>query len=182
MTVAGTTGRSATAKYPPFSEPGRRDGLPPIEQFVDEMPSILEFLEDETQAAVGMHSDAEFAEVQPDDSEIDGEGWASAEWQAYDWSSLASLGARSDRVAADRSWGSTEWDSRGTVAVSQSDGPSRAASGSSVIAPTAHEVAQALDGIARRIRLGEVVIDASHGMSPEAAMAAALAILLRMRG
>ena len=45
-----------------------------------------------------------------------------------------------------------------------------------------HEIADALDGIARRIRSGELVIDNLRGTPPEAAMAAALAILLKMQG
>jgi hypothetical protein len=42
-------------------------------------------------------------------------------------------------------------------------------------------VARALDGIAQRIRSGELVIDQLSGTPPEAALAAALAALLRMR-
>ena len=47
---------------------------------------------------------------------------------------------------------------------------------------SANEIASALNDIADRIRSGELAIDNLHGTPPEAAMAAALAALMKMRG
>lgn len=108
-------------------------------------------------------------------------GWASGEWQRYDWSSISSLGRQSaDRVAADEEWGATEWSAEATGF--SGDLPRVHAGGTGGGAgPTAHDVAFALDDIARRIRSGELLIDQFRGSPPEAAMAAVLAALLRTR-
>jgi hypothetical protein len=156
--------RSRATAYPPFAQPdlNRRmiavpqgaadppaeDELPPIEQFIDDLPSIDDYL-----------------------SQEDDEGWAVAEWQSYDWSMLSELGHLTSRDSeADASWSSSEWSQGDSNPVGSPGGPS------------ADEVAAALDGIAHRIRSGELSIDQFHGTPPEAAMAAALAALLRLRG
>lgn len=136
------------------ADPSAEDDLPAIEQFIDELPSIEDYLV----AAPG-----------PD------EGWAVAGWQSYDWSGLASLGRQSALlIEAEASWSESEWEPDARPA-----GRLRDWAGSG---PTASEVAAALDGIAVRIRSGELPIEQFRGMPPEAAMAAALAALLRLRG
>lgn len=158
--------------FPPFAQPGPRtaswrqpvaegaadppaeDDLPAIEQFLDELPSI----EDYVAAAPG-----------PD------EGWAIAGWQSYDWSGLASLGRQSaELIEAEASWSESAWEPDAR--------PGATLRGWAGSGPTASEVAAALDGIAVRIRSGELPIEQFRGMPPEAAMAAALAALLRLRG
>lgn len=159
--------------FPPFAHPGPHtapgrqpiaegaadppadDELPAIEQFLDELPSIENYL------------DTTMAEAE--------EGWAVAAWQSYDWSGLASLGRQSaELIEAEASWSDAEW---------AQDAPSATAMGNwAGVGPTASEVAAALDGIAVRIRSGELPIEQFRGMPPEAAMAAALAALLRLRG
>ena len=43
--------------------------------------------------------------------EIDDEGWAAADWQSYDWSRIATLGAPApEAVEAHAAWSSTDWD------------------------------------------------------------------------
>ena len=194
MTSGFTMPGSQTLRFPPFAEPGRaiftipriEEDLPSIDQFVDELPSILDFAAYEPEsepesepvpAELPFVTDYGYSPRVPEhDAAHDAAGWAISDWQSYNWSSLASLGARhGDRVEADREWTSTQWD------LSTGDAEARAHTEESALAPGADEVAAALDGIAQRIRSGELVID-TRGTHPEAAMAAAIAVLLRMRG
>jgi hypothetical protein len=170
-------------RYPPFAKPGipvaaeppREELLPSIDQFVDELPPIEDFLADETAVAA---VEPAAAPDEPAPVSVDGasQGWAEGAWQSYDWDSLSSLNRPTPaRPRAAESWGDSEWPGEESQSFAGSDA---SASGT----PGAEEIAEALDGIARRIRSGELVIDNLHGMQPEAAMAAALAVLLRMRG
>ncbi len=170
------TADTASHRYPPFAAPGRpatiatsilerapdspaEDDLSPIEQFIDDLPAIDNYLAQETQ-----YYEPEPAPRSFDELAEDSEGWAITGWQSYDWSTLASLGRDAgERAEADLSWGAIP--------------PANAPAG-----PRADEVAAALDGIAQRIRSGELSIDQFRGMSPEAAMAAALAAMLSLRG
>jgi hypothetical protein len=169
-------------RYPPFAKPGisvaaapPRDELPSIDQFIDELPPIEDFLADEA-AVAGMEPAVAADEEAPVSVDGASQGWAEGAWQSYDWDSLSSLNRPTPaRPRAAESWGDSDWPGE----ESQSSGGSEGSPGGT---PGAEEIAQALDGIARRIRSGELVIDDLHGMQPEAAMAAALAVLLRMRG
>lgn len=209
--------QSRAPRYPPFAQPVARpqrtivvpegaadppadDDLPAIERFLDELPSIGDYLADdiEVTAPTGVpvsignqeHA-AAIAGVETRDALLggpaqDAEGWAVSNWQSYDWSGVSSLGRPSaDRAEADASWGATDW-SRSDVGNREARGETAALGGMGSMAasggPNADEVAAALDGIARRIRSGELPIDQFRGTSPEAAIAAALAALLRMRG
>lgn len=177
-----------TRMHAPFAQPGANrivlksadeQELPSIQDYLDELPSIddyvwagdsesddmrsiQEYLEDA--GAVGDTFDQPAAPADYDDA-----GWAIADWQTFDWNAAAMLGSRpNDGVAESR------------VRVAQAPvGGDRP--GSRQITPSADEVARALDGIAQRIRSGELLIDQLTGAPPEAAMAAALAALLRMR-
>ena len=151
-----------TRSHPPFARPSARpaavdlasgvpeprdgDEYPPIEQFLDELPSIEDYLADDPAPW------------------LDAEGWADTSWQAFDWSRVASLG----RQDADSNEPLTDWHTADWVTRAESD----ARTGAS-------EVADALDRIASRIRSGELPVDQFRGMAPEAAIAAALASLLR---
>lgn len=178
---------------PPFAAPGSKptarrvdvETLPSIQDFVDELPSIEElidytpielppiakFVVDEYAAEVPEKShDADWFHQE----EYDADGWAVSGWQEFDWDQAAFLGARTQATdEAKSAWDTIDW----TVPA----GPSQPQSRTESAPPSADEVARALDGIARRIRSGELVIDQSRGTPPEAAMAAALAALLRMR-
>lgn len=168
---------SRSLRYAPFVQPAARDramlipqgaadpppddDLPLIEQFLDELPSIEDYLEE---APV-------LAEVAPAPArapvDYDSEGWAIDEWQSYDWHSLAHLGRPSnDRLTPEEAWSPEPW----PVSITADPGPS------------ADEVAAALDDIAQRIRSGELPIDQFRSSPPEAAMAAVIAAMLRLRG
>jgi hypothetical protein len=156
--------RRVTPQY--ITEPPLEDRLPDIEQFLDDLPLIDDFL-----LAPETRGETRNAPAQ---METDGEGWAAADWQSYDWSRLASLGApESEAAEAQAAWTSTSWDSASRkfrVSVGQR-------------APFAgYEVAAALDEIARRIRTGELSLEEFRGTPPEAAIAALFAAFLRNKG
>jgi hypothetical protein len=157
--------------HPPFAQPdrGRRATpaaavetvaapvaeLPSIEEFVDELPPIDDFI---------METQPVKRTTPLSGLEIDDEGWAAADWQSYDWSGIASLGAPAPEAAeAHAAWSSTDWD--------PASGRGRPL-----------EVAAALDEIARRIRNGELSLEQFQGTPPEAAIAALFAALLRTKG
>ena len=150
------------------ADPPSFDDYPPIEQFLDELPSIDDYVLDEL-APVDVEEDAAFpaAVGNRDEPTHDSEGWAISGWQSYDWSGLAAL-ARPLGDTAESAWNAG--DSR--------TGYSGGAAGTS----DAEEVAQVLDDIAQRIRSGELPIDQFRTSPPEAAVAAALAAILRTRG
>jgi hypothetical protein len=178
--------------YPPFAVPGssasrrpRRTpagALPSIDTFLDELPSIDDFIDFENAALPSIDDflvadDTELVRTGSAGADYDAEGWAIAGWQSFDWSGAAALGARSanPEEAAD-AWGAVEWSA---APLQQTSGALR--QGYPSAPPSADEVARALDGIARRIRAGELKIDELSGTPPEAAMAAAIAALLRLR-
>ena len=146
------------APEPTATESSYAPELPSIDEFVDKLPLIDEFL-------------APPEPVRPVSSTgrppIDNEGWAVADWQSYDWNQIASLGAPAPEEAeAHAAWSSTDWDPAATRARGQ----------------PAHEVAAALDEIARRIRTGELSLAQLQSAPPEAAIAAVVAALLRTKG
>ena len=178
--------------YPPFAMPGvivsraasRVDAMPPIEDFLDELPSIDDYIDVSSSGLPSIDdflaSDAvatsEQSQTEPgQQADFDSEGWAIAGWQLFNWNGAAALGVRSqERPAALDSWDTQQWSPAPLAS-----GTGRR--GSSDVPPSADEVARALDRIARRIRSGELLIDQLSGTPPEAAMAAAIAALLRMR-
>jgi hypothetical protein len=169
-------------RFPPFAKPGApapkpaalEEQLPPIEDFLDDLPSIDDFIDRGDYPPIedfapSVESEQYFEPVAAEPEE----GWAAGSWQSYDWSAAAALN-RSTSSAMDSSdaWSESEWPDPIRMTGKAVD------SGN----PSADEIADALDGIAHRIRSGDLVIDQLQGTRPEAAMAAALAILLRMRG
>jgi hypothetical protein len=184
--------------HPPFAAPGSRsvqrkfepEGLPSIQEFLDELPPIEDFVD---YGAVDLPPITDFVaeELAVEESvadvsgptregdwfeqeQYDADGWAVAGWQDFDWSRAATLGVRSEESdEANSAWDTLDWN------IPLRDQQPAGREGHA--APSADEVARALDGIARRIRSGDLVIDQLRGTPPEAAMAAALATLLRMR-
>ena len=168
-------------RYPPFAKPGApvekpapaEERLPPIDDFLDELPSIDDFLDfAEYPPIEDFAPEAKAEEYATPVAAQSEEGWAAGSWQLFDWSSASALN-RSTSSAVDSSdaWSESDWPDPVYVhGRTDSDNPS------------ADEIADALTGIAHRIRSGELVIDQLQGTPPEAAMAAALAVLLRMRG
>src|SRR5216683_7916270 len=102
--MTDATGKGHRRKvHPPFAlpDPGRRiagetavtevietSDLPSIDEFVDDLPMIDEFL---AEPAAPVESQA--MPPQSGGLATDDEGWAVADWQSYDWSGIASLGA-----------------------------------------------------------------------------------------
>jgi hypothetical protein len=177
--MTDATGKGHRRKVlPPFAQPdpGRRVAsdvvasemveppeLPSIDQFVDDLPMIDEFLAEPA-------APVEPQKVSPQGGGLatDDEGWAVTDWQSYDWSGIASLGAPApEEVEAHAAWSSTNWDS---------------ATGRRSSGMPPHEVAAALDEIARRIRSGELSLAQFQGTPPEAAIATVFAALLRAKG
>jgi hypothetical protein len=164
--------------FPPFASPVKPEtSMPSIDEFLDELPPIEDFVDFGSPEVASSEPSAELEDAvvvtESPTPQID--GWAPAEFQSYDWESLAALNrSTTPRQSADESWSDTDWPAPGEV-----EARFRAETGTS---PSANEVADALDGIARRIRSGELMIENLYGGQPEAAMAAALAIILRMRG
>lgn len=154
--------------------------LPPIEDFIDDLPSIQDFLmvtvtPTEPQMAADSHPvNAPQPEAEAAALETDAEGWASADWQSYDWSGLAALAAPPPEAAeAHHAWASTNWD-----ASAGRHTPAGGVTGREL----GDEVADALDEMARRIRSGELSLEQFRGVPPEAAVAAAFAALVRGKG
>lgn len=183
--------------HPPFASPGSRPGtarrahvesLPSIQEFLDELPSIEDFIDHSplelppitefvaddfsVDEPVAQHHDADWFNQEADDAD----GWAASGWQDFDWTRAASLGIASQAEnEANSAWDTIDWSEPATARSTPSTERNNTAP------PSADEVARALDGIARRIRSGELLIDQLKGTPPEAAMAAALAALLRTR-
>ena len=154
--------------------------LPPIEDFIDDLPSIQEFLMVTLTPVTpqrALDSEPVYApepQVSAATLETDAEGWANADWQSYDWSGLAALAAPPPDVAeAHHAWSSTNWDAAGRRHTPTSGGAGR---------QLGDEVADALEEIARRIRSGELSLEQFRGVPPEAAVAAAFAALVRGKG
>ena len=165
--MANSAGKGERERlHPPFAQPdpgrhptGAGAEGPSIEQFVDDLPSIDDFLLERTPSVVPLDSEEE--------------GWAASDWQSYDWSGIASLGAPApEAIEAQAAWSSTDWDSaaRGLSDTAGNQGGS-----------PGNEVAAALDEIARRIRSGELSLERFRGTPPEAAITAVFAALLRVR-
>ena len=168
------------ANYPPFASPQSRaqrpitaprpaePEYPSIDEFLDELPPIEDFLADEKEPERPVEKPVSAPETVPTASS--GDEWLAAGWKSYDFSSLTELSNRTPVKPAP------------AVVIAETENEPARTYSTSAPGPSADEVAAALDGIARRIRSGELVIDNLQGTPPEAAMAAAIAALLRMRG
>jgi hypothetical protein len=165
-------GSPARVSLPESREVTAGAPMPQIEEFLDELPLIDDFLlspEAHAEVPAPVRAEPVSQPVQADE-----EGWAAADWQSYDWSGLASLGApEPEAAAAHAEWASTSWDSTaGRFSVKSRRKP----------ALPEDEVAAALDEMARRIRSGELSLQEFRGTPPEAAIAALFAAFLRNKG
>jgi hypothetical protein len=164
--------------------------MPSIDELADELPMIDEFLAAPAREPAPVDDWSETSLYRPPTPpepqvrhsptrtvpvpEIDNEGWASADWQSYDWNQVSSLGApEPEAMEAHAAWTSTDWESTTQRLNDLASRPGGL---------PAEEVAHALDEIARRIRTGELSLERFHGTPPEAAIAAVFAALLRTRG
>lgn len=85
MPGPGLPGRSVPPRHSPFARAIRGVDHPPIELFLDELPSIDGFLDE-------LPMIEEYVAEGPEQDEA---GWAIADWQKYDWGALAALGPSS---------------------------------------------------------------------------------------
>lgn len=149
-----------------------QDELPPVEHFLDPLPSVTEFSADNAPAADDR--DRESAGYLESGAVDAGEqsGWLETDWQNYDWRAAAALG-EAGASEASSAWATTDWDA-GT--------PPRISDRADVSRPTAAQaIASALDQIADRIRKGELVVPAPGTMSDSTNIAATLAAMLGIR-
>jgi len=108
-------------------------------------------------------------EVMPDAREREQTGaWILEEWEQYDWKKAATLTGDPDVIAAQDAWGDLDWEGD---AAGRSAGRQR----------PPEIVASILEGIAQRIRAGEVYVSGTPGMTEEAALTAVLAALLGVK-
>lgn len=140
--------------------------LPPLEHFLDPLPSITDFSASvsETQPETAADfPDAVAAAGSPAGTDS---GWIETDWQRYDWQSIAALGdTERAQAEASNAWATTDWEVP----------PPRM--GESVGNP-ADAIATALDQIAERIRRGDL---GSGDVADPATIAATLAALLGVR-
>ena len=118
----------------------------------DELPPITRYLYDDT--------------TEPREPLYQSGAWILEEWEQYDWKKAASLTGDPDIVAAQQAWDDLDWE-----ADADAGGRQR----------PAELVATILDGLARRIRSGDVRVNGSPGMTDEAALTSVLAALLGVR-
>lgn len=137
--------------------------LPPIEHFTDT-------ISEEDAADPNAYSDSfmdPFANATPE-PQADPSGWEETDWQRYDWRAAGALGDAGD-PAASSAWAQTDWGNPGSSARDSRDSAARA-------------IADALDGIARRIRDGDLVVPPQPAAVPDpVTIAATLAALLGVR-
>lgn len=137
--------------------------LPPIEHFTDTVPD--EMLEGRT---TGNGEESGWTPSRAASAPESGVSeWEETDWQQYDWRSAAALGDGGDPEASS-AWAETDWDNAARREQSARETPAKA-------------IADALDGIARRIREGELVIPPPGAITDPAAIAATLAALLGVR-
>src|SRR5206468_2258416 len=85
------------------------DELPPVEHFVDPLPSVNEYGARLTAEARDSESFG-FSETTTSESATSDSGeWGESDWQQFDWRSAARLGETADTEATD-AWAATDWD------------------------------------------------------------------------
>jgi hypothetical protein len=167
-TVPEITPRPVLSANDPFAADfaSEEEELPPVEHFVDPMPSVGEYGVDqsvETEAADSFgFAPAEVSEA----TASDGGEWGETDWQQFDWRSAARLGETGDTEATN-AWAATDWDA--SVPQPRQRRPT-----------AAQALATALDEIAKRIRDGELALPMSGMPSDAGSIAASLAALLGM--
>jgi hypothetical protein len=144
--------------------------IPPIAEFLDELPSIDDFAPGPSaaiQAVAPVATDWPRWAGEEEAGAGDAGEWGSTDWQRYDWSSAGAIGTVSPDSAAAHAWAATNWDNPRDPRTSQ--------------ATAAEALADALDQIATRIRTGELSVPGTDRVRDDAAIAATLAKLLGVR-
>ncbi|HWL41151.1 MAG TPA: hypothetical protein VNO75_13045 [Gemmatimonadaceae bacterium] len=130
---------------------------PPVEHFTDVLPDESGFAPPENEPAMSQDI--------MDPASLEGSAeWSEAEWQQFDWRSAAALGEAGDPAASD-AWLDTDWEKPAAGRSERRESAAKA-------------IADALDGIARRIREGDLALPSSRSGATPADIAATLAALL----
>ncbi|HEX6628628.1 MAG TPA: hypothetical protein VF105_11760 [Gemmatimonadaceae bacterium] len=143
------------------------DELPPLEHFLDPLPSITDFSaivsETQTENAADFPDKVAAADT-PSGADT---GWIETDWQRYDWQSIAALG-ETERAQAEASnaWATTDWEVPPPRMAESPRNPVDA-------------IATALDKIAERIRNGDLA--GTGDVADPATIAATLAALLGVK-
>ncbi len=141
--------------------------LPPVEHFTD-AADAEEMIEEGAGAVDFDPFGSAVADAESEDF-----GWEETDWQRYDWRSAAALGETAN-PEANSAWAQTDWGLAGGGAPPP---PPR-----DMAESAAKAIADALDGIARRIREGDLVVPSTPAAAPDpATIAATLAALLGVR-
>ena len=145
------------------------DELPPLEHFLDPLPSVTDFSatvsEPQTEDAADFQ-DAVAAADSPAGSDTD---WIETDWQRYDWQSIAALGdTEKTQTEASNAWATTDWEVPAPRVPESARNPVDA-------------IATALDRIAERIRNGDLAVPGTGDVADPATIAATLAALLGVR-
>lgn len=159
---------SAGDVYPSEAE-DEPEELPPVEHFLDPLPSVDYFAAEADANPAGARpgagdDPASKSARGPDPSEG---GWGETDWQRYDWRAAAALGETGVDEATTE-WAATDWEATGH----RSREPRQSA---------ANAIATALDEIARRIREGDLSSSGPGPVTDPATIAATLAALLGVR-
>ncbi len=167
------TGDRSTAVFtlvPPFvhgtsasPRASRREDLPPVEDFLDTLPSVADFAPDPARDEW-----ASWDAPAPSVESASEDNWGSNALAGFDWRAAGDLGASPAAApVAESAWSTTEWeDKRQPRRQTQTAGEA---------------IAEALDQIARRIRSGELTVPGSEAATSDVAIATTLAALLGMR-
>lgn len=124
-----------------------------IEDYGYELPPVEHFMDEPPEDARG---------------ETDTSEWSEADWQQFDWRSAAALGDATNPEASS-AWLETNWEK---APPKGRDGPAETA---------AKAIADALDGIARRIREGDLSLPSPGSINGPGDIAATLAALLGVK-
>ena len=143
--------------------------LPPLEHFLDPLPSITDFSGSVSQIQIADASDFPDTVAAADSPAAADTGWVETDWQRYDWQSIAALGdTERAQAEASNAWATTDWEVP----------PPRMAE--SARTPV-DAIATALDKIAERIRNGDLGVPGAGDVADPATIAATLAALLGVR-
>src|SRR5688572_30378281 len=105
-------------------------------------------------------------DASPDPAARETGSWILEEWEQYDWKKAATLAADPNVAAAQQAWVDLDWE--GDPGGEPRQRPPEL-------------VATILEGIAQRIRSGDLRVSGGPGMTEEAALTAVLAALLGVR-
>ena len=143
--------------------------LPPLEHFLDPLPSITDFSASFSETQTGNAADFPDDVAATNSAAAGDTGWIETDWQRYDWQSIAALGdTERTQAEASNAWATTDWE---VPALGKGDR----------VQNPVDAIATALDQMAERLRKGDLSVGGSGGVADPATIAATLAALLGVR-